>query len=233
MRLKDIGTVEAPQGSIQREGIREINFHLKADAIASFLTSKVRKEHIDCDSFNRLFFIPRIPNLLREEPQIKYKSLCVDVPIDWAAYEQVQDSAQGFGVFICDFYRLGIAYLRPEQGLPQETMLAWVDAFERAGYEHTGLFKKRVFRQVGLTAELHCKADFHAFQLRLIVKKGKETLLDEVILTEDPDPLLYHHKFKEIELRDGQIVVTMRLGQEFLFAKPVLDILPEACAGSV
>ncbi|MEP4035780.1 hypothetical protein [Pseudophaeobacter sp.] len=64
------------------------------------------------------------------------------------------------------------------------------------------------------------------------MKKGKETLLDEVILTEDPDPLLYHQKFKDIELRDGKIVVTMRLGEDLLFAKPVLDFLPEAGAGS-
>lgn len=233
MRLNDIGTSLKSEKRTKAEGIRQIYFNLKADAIASFLTSKIRKERIECDGFNGLFFFPVGPGGKREEPQIKYKSLCVDVPIDWADYEPVQDSAQGFGAFICDFYRRGIALLQPEQGVPQEAMLAWVAAFERAGYEHTGLFKKRVFRQVGLTAELHCKADFHAFQLRPIVKKGKETLLDEVVLTEEPDPLLYHHKFKDIELRDGQIVVTMRLGQEFLFAKPVLDILPEAGAGSV
>lgn len=225
MRLKNIGISLKTKKRPKEEGIRQIQFRYQGDAAASFLSGKAKKEGIDCDGFNAIFFFPVSSDEGIEETQIKYKSLCVDVPIDWGGYEDVMDSPEGFGVFVCEFYRQGIERLQPEHGLPKEVMLDWVGAFEAANYEHRGVFKKRLFREIGLTAELHYKTDFQAFQLSMVVKKGKQILFKETILEEEPDPLLYHHKFKDIELKDGKIVVPMRLGDEFLFAKPVKEIL--------
>jgi hypothetical protein len=110
-------------------------------------------------------------------------------------------------------------FLRPYP----EVVLALEEAitsFRSSGYRNVWIAFERAIRVHKLRAVLACELSIEHFTLRLQVSQGGVPLYDGEILRCDPDEVCFHHKFEDVVLEDGDLVVVARVGAP-LFRLPL------------
>jgi len=93
-----------------------------------------------------------------------------------------------------------------------------INKFREENYRNRWQYTKKRITGVG-TAMLVCELTIFDFTLDLIIEdKDKNILYKKTILKTLPDSLFYHHRFKSLELVNGEIHITQRLKETPLFS---------------
>ena len=93
-----------------------------------------------------------------------------------------------------------------------------IDKFREENYQNRWQYTKKRITGIG-TVMLVCELTIFDFTLDLIIEdKDKNILYKKTILKTLPDSLFYHHRFKSLELVNGEIHITQRLKETPLFS---------------
>jgi hypothetical protein len=138
------------------------------------------------------------------------------VAFDTRAYEALapQEHHEFFIRLLLD----GIERCARFHRLPLSELRACVEDFRRNDYRNHWTHAKKTLRQVGLQASLLCRLDEDEFVLTLRLERKGTTVLENVILRTKPDEIIFSHKFRDIVLEKGAVVVRDKFG------KPVFSV---------
>lgn len=134
--------------------------------------------------------------------------LVADVSFDKGDYAELA-SEREFQEFVIDMLLRGVELARKNYDVPYQEIEEAVDGFRRSGYKNEWVHKKRLFRGLnGLRGSLTCKLDSQKFTLTLQLERGGNLLYESEILETRPDPVFFHHMFKDLVVEGNKLVVT-------------------------
>lgn len=107
----------------------------------------------------------------------------------------------------------GIEKSARQHKVPLNELKSAIEEFRNGGYRNEWIHKKKVFRAADLVALLHCSLDTKGFNLTLKLDSKNGTIFEKVILSTKPDELIFAHKFKDVQLVDGSVVVSDKFGK--------------------
>lgn len=138
------------------------------------------------------------------------KVACVEIPFD----QEVIDNSHGdtLADIQIAMLRYGIEKCDTTISIPKSELFRGLDLFVKSGMRNEWLHKEKAFRGHSLTAALTCKMTQTAFSLRLAVWYLNALCFDQVILETEPDEVVFEHRFSDIQIENGSLVVTARIG---------------------
>lgn len=94
--------------------------------------------------------------------------------------------------------------------IPIDELISGIDRFVSGGMVNRWVHKRRTFKSQGLKAELVCDLSISSFTLRLVVVRDGAVVLNELILSTDPDENAYEYLFDDIVIIEDKLVVTSK-----------------------
>ncbi|MDO4970827.1 MAG: hypothetical protein Q4E41_01875 [Bacteroidales bacterium] len=149
-------------------------FQCRVDFINHYLTKAVRCKKIDVGNCNGLY-ITLLPGGETKQPKQVDKDLRIYLPFHIEDYQKAKQNNDIS--YYLDIIRRGMYKFSEIQNVPVTGMLDIVDEFEKNNYQNKWLLKRRTFREVGLTLELHCELTTDYYQVTTIVKDLKKNIL--------------------------------------------------------
>lgn len=185
--------------------------------ICNYLDRRLPTLKFQADGFNRICIIGQTHP---HETHINSSSvLAVYIPFDMDACRSVPQSE------LSDYYagllKIGLEKCYTTHKIPRDELLFWLEEMKRDNYRNEWTFKGKTFREHDIRCRLDCSLTIENFTLRLKISRKDIEVFDEVILTTPPDEIAFHHKFKDLFIENGNIVVTTRLPGESLFTIPI------------
>ena len=139
-----------------------------------------------------------------------FKVLCITAKFDKKEYEQAANSNVA-DFFIANIERILPSIATDEINLPITEIRNANKQFVLDGYINKWLYEKKNNKDLKTTAFLYCELTVEAFKLTLQIMRENNLVYDKVILVEDPDPVAYHYKFKDIVFTDHSVIITHKL----------------------
>jgi hypothetical protein len=107
--------------------------------------------------------------------------------------------------------------------LPTEEIIKGNELFRSGKYINKWLYQRKVNKGLNLEVCLFCELDKKQFDLILQIMKNKKVVYDQSILTLDPDPVAYQHKFKDITFIESSVLITTKTTGKNLFEIKLAD----------
>lgn len=183
--------------------------------IGNYLARNLLKLKFHADGFSRICVIGM------SNPKGIYLNsssvLSVGVPFDMNECRKIEK--KDLGDYYSKLLKIGLNECAQVYKLPLEEIFFWLEEMKRNNYKNEWTFKERTFKKYGLKCKLECVIDLDKFTLRLIVSNNAHEIFNQIILITPPDEIAFHHKFKEIEIIEDNIVVVGKF--ETLFKLPI------------
>jgi len=178
-------------------------------SICNFLERQLAKRKFKTEGFKRICIIGY--SNLQEEIYINSCQV-LSVPILFNMDECRQTPQCKLDDYYAELLIVGLKRCATKYQIPLDDMLVWLDDLKQNGYINKWTFKEKTFRELGIKCRLQCMLTKEAFTLRLDINSKGSSLFDEVILTTAPDEIVFYHQFKDIMVKNDEVVVTDRLG---------------------
>lgn len=189
--------------------------------IGNYLARHLAKLKFHAEGFNRVCIIGT------SNPKDVYlnTSSALSIEIPFNINECLKLEKHNLADYYSNLYRIGLEECNKIYKLPLKELFLWLDEMKKNNYKNEWTFKQKTFKKFELKCKLDCAIDLDKFTLRLIVlKKGKE-IFNQIILETPPDEIVYHHKFKDVEIIDDKLTITTRLyGDKNLFQLPLYSL---------
>lgn len=133
------------------------------------------------------------------------RNLIVPVEFDLEKYNRLGgvDLHEFYLSLFCEGFRRAALHFQ----IPFSELLSLIERFRNGGYKNEWIFKRKKFGNLHLQCSLICEINRENFSLFLCVEGKGGIILREKILETKPDEIIFSHKFKDLKLRDGKIVV--------------------------
>lgn len=196
-------------------------FYLRSRALCNFIERRLKSEAVSFTESTKLVVTGR--NISNPEFRINSSSVaCLDVPFNSTDYDKLK-SDEDHNAFMCSFLRTNLALLPCSPCSDLERLRSLVDEFAQGGYDNSWVHKRRKLQELKVTAELRCRLTPSVFSLFLEVEGDGQTLYEDTLLELDPDEFAFDHRFKDIVVDSGDLVVTSKL-EEPLARIPLTSI---------
>ncbi len=183
-------------------------FLKKSRCLCNFLEREVlRKVRFKTEGFNRIVIAMRT----NPEKGVYVNSsqvACVELPFVPSDYESKDGEALMH--YYIDCLQRGLQKCARSIPIPLDALKQGIADFVSGGMENRWLFKNRAFKEHGLRSSLHCSLTPSEFSLRIQVWRKQDLVLDEEVLRTDPDEIAFQHRFRDLEIIDGALVVTSK-----------------------
>jgi hypothetical protein len=192
-------------------------FLTKSRCLCNFLEREVlRKIKFRAEGFNRIVIA------MRTNPENEFvvnssQVACVWLPFVPSEYES-KDGEVLMHYYI-DCLKKGLQKCAQYVSIPVDALTQGIDDFVSGGMTNQWLFKSRTFREHGLKASLLCSLTPSEFLLRIQVWRKKELVLDEEVLRTDPDEIAFQHRFRDLEIIDGALIVAAKNNTEVTWSR--------------
>ena len=117
----------------------------------------------------------------------------------------------------------GLERCARDHAIPIAELTAALDEFRRGGFRNEWTHQKKQLRPIGLQASLLCSLDADRFRLTLELERRGATVFEQLILETEPDEIVFAHRFQQVALEDGAIVVKGKFDKT-LFSLPVASL---------
>ncbi len=135
-------------------------------------------------------------------------ALSVEIEFDQNQYKKLGE--QELNPYFSDLLKLGFLKCHKQHEIPLHELMKRLEEFQAEGYKNEWRFKSKRFKELGVTCFLNCRLTLKNFELALSVLDGDTTLFDEVILTTEPDEIVFVPMFKDIGLSNNHLIVSDR-----------------------
>ncbi|WP_367870334.1 hypothetical protein [Luteolibacter sp. Populi] len=149
------------------------------------------------------------------------KVACAYLKFDRHGYDELP--TDGSNHFYAEGIRTGLAQMEKFTAIPRAEILQGLEKFEARDFTNEWIHKQKVFKIPSLRAALKCELTQSDFTLRLEIIKGEVVIFDEVILKTDPDEVAFGYRFRDIQVEEGKLVVTSKVGGN-LFEKSLNEL---------
>ena len=188
----------------QYERDRIVSFGFHARYVCNYLRRRLRVLKFDAAGFSRI-----VVRGCREEQDacpIQGESAAVPgILFDKDAYESL-GPGQRHEFFISMLLR-GLRKCARFHCIPLAELELAIEDFRRGGYRNEWTHKRRSFPKLGVRASLLCSMDSEKFVLTLSVEcRGRNPFVRQILQTK-PDETIFAHRFKDVVVRDGKVVV--------------------------
>jgi len=107
--------------------------------------------------------------------------------------------------------------------IPIDFLRGSIRSFRDGGYRNEWVHQQKLLRPAGIRASLLCRLDSERFELTLRLERQGLVTFERVILETKPDELIFAYRFKEVVLRDDEVVVLSKFG-EVLYSVPIANL---------
>ncbi|QPJ60557.1 MAG: hypothetical protein G3M70_01105 [Candidatus Nitronauta litoralis] len=195
-------------------------FKLQARSLCVYLERQLKTIKFKTNDFNRVCFVGcKTPN-----PKGFVNScnvLGIEIDFDEKKYNSLND--EELNPFFIDMLTKGIEKCEKQYDFPGRELKGWMEDFRKEGFVNNWVFKTRLFRSIGLKCSLICDLTLYAFQMKLIIKRGKIVIFDQEIKKTEPDDVIFKYLLKDIKLIENYIVVIDKLDKT-IFEIPVQEL---------
>lgn len=178
-------------------------------SICNFLERQLVKRKFKTEGFNRICIVGY--SNVQEEMYINSCKV-LSIPILFNIDECRQTPQDKLDDYYAKLLIVGLKRCATKYQISLDEMLVWLDDLKQNGYINKWIFKERTFRELRVKCHLECMLTKEAFTLRLVINREGSSLFDEVILTTAPDEIIFYNQFKDIIVKNNEVVVTDRFG---------------------
>lgn len=190
--------------------------------ICNYLARNLQKLKFQVNGFNRICIIGM------NDPKGIYinSSSVLSVGVPFKMDECKEIKRKDLGDYYSSLIKIGLNDCAQVYKLPIEEMFFWLEELKKNNYKNEWIFKDKTFRKYNLKCQLKCAIDLDKFTLTLVVYRKNEEIFNEIILETLPDEIIYHYKFKDVNIIQDTITVTTRLNEDkVLFQLPLHPLL--------
>lgn len=186
-------------------------FLLQSRCLCNYLEREVLKKiKFRSEGYNRI-----VVCLTSTPSPETFINSCQVLGVDALFKQSDYGSKQGDALMLyyIDVLTDGLRHCSQSNSIPFDELLQGIDDFKKIGMKNEWLFKSRTFREHSLKVDLLCRLTMEQFTLRLQVCRRKELVLDEIVLTTEPDEIAFEPMYKDIKIEDGALLITQRYGE--------------------
>lgn len=208
-------------GDTNRDGLMPVDFTYgflkRSRCLCNYLEREVLKAlKFRSEGFNRI--VISVCTKPAEEFEINSCQVaCVEIPFNRKEYESKSDEALMH--YYAECLSRGLKLCAQSVSIPLDELLAGINSFMAGGMKNEWVYKSRTFREHQLKTSLLCSLSPEKFKLKLQIWRAKELIFDKVILRTDPDEIAFEHRFRNVDVVDGVLTITSRLGKVLWSAK--------------
>jgi hypothetical protein len=184
-------------------------FNLYSKFIGYYLSTHVRKLKLETDgTFNMIAVKPSVSanfvcRLMSE------KALVINVLFNNIAAYNLMNEIERYEYcleLLEDGYKIAAQY----KPIPLEPLLNLHQQFRIGGYKNEWLHKKKKFKEHGIEVSLNCFFTTYDFQLKITVSdiKTKVELISGMVIRTLPDPVCFHHLFRDVIIENEELIIT-------------------------
>lgn len=181
-----------------------LTFRNQTRYICNFLQKSPGVLNFDTEGFSRICFVCKT-NPVDACYVNSSGALAVEIKFDFDQYLSIRD--EDLAEYFIGLILLGVDKCLSYFSIPAESIIKGIDLFRDMKYRNEWIFCEKNFRGEKIKARLTCQLNINEFNLYLTVFSFGEEIFNEIIITTIPDEICYLYKFKNIELRDGSVVV--------------------------
>jgi hypothetical protein len=222
MKIRDLNLYLSPDDypATEFERFFKRDFAFAARFICNYLRRYLKEKKADGDGFTNVCIEGHShPKKPRPYMSIFSKSLVIEIPVDIAKYKSISPDRRT--EFFLGMLLEGSEKLRMVSPKVADELLVGIELFRRGGCNNRWTFKEKSFKEMGLRAKLDCEMDPHDFKLTLTVStNNSDVVFSKIILETSPDETCFQHRFKDVIVADGRLVVMDRHGSELYSWRP-------------
>jgi hypothetical protein len=185
-------------------------FGFQTRYLCNFVERQVRRLKFNADGFSKICVQGR------HEPEESCPIVPVSAAVPSVAFDQRRYEALGPGEhheFFIGMLLDGLAKCARHHRTPLAEMQSAIEDFRRGGYRNEWLHQKKTLGPAGIQAYLLCALDTERFVLTLRLERKGEKIFEQPILETKPDETIFAHRFKDVVLEDGAVVVKNQFGK--------------------
>jgi hypothetical protein len=186
-----------------------VPFSFETRCLCNYVQRYARSVKIETNGFNQIVVHDNPLNKSETMPRVvPEKTLSIPFPVDLSRYRQATSEEKQ--VYFIEILRFGLQKANIFQELPLHSLLRRVGEFEANGFQNRWIHQSKSIRGHGLVAELQCELTLEEFTLILEVRRKIGAPMRFAILSTKPDETCFHYQFKDIVVREENLVVANR-----------------------
>ena len=186
------------------------DFGFQTRYLCNFLERRLRPARFLAEGFSKICVQGKhVPEEIC--PIVPENALRVPVPFDEQRYESLGPNEHH--EFFIAMLTEGLKKCAKQHRIPLDLLLASIDEFRRGGYRNEWVHRSKLLRGSGLRASLLYSLDVDRFTLTLELTRRGQEVFNEQILETKPDEIIFAHRFKDVVLDNGDIVVRDEFGE--------------------
>ncbi|GAA3764672.1 hypothetical protein [Flavobacterium ginsengiterrae] len=189
--------------------------------ICNYLARNLQKLKFPVSGFNKICVI----GMTNPKGTYLNSSSALSVGVIFDMNECRKIERKDLGDYYSNLLKTGLNNCAKNYKLPIEEMFLWLEELKKNNYKNEWIFKERTFKKYNIKCKLQCAIDLDRFTLSLVVFQKDEEVFNEIILETIPDEIVYHHRFKDIEMIGFVITVTTRFEDKPLFQLHLRSLL--------
>ncbi|WP_295436991.1 hypothetical protein [uncultured Thiodictyon sp.] len=101
----------------------------------------------------------------------------------------------------------GLAKCARHHCIPLNVLMQSIDDFRQAGYKNEWIHRVKLLRGTGIRASLLCRLSPERFVLDLQLERRGAVFYRERALETKPDEIIFAHRFKDVVLNEGSVII--------------------------
>jgi len=184
-------------------------FRNNSRSLCNYLGRQARSARIDTEGFNRISIKVRSasqycnPNTYFSNPN----NLHAEVYGDLEKFTALPDQPEPVNEYMIDLLQKGLKICAQEHDFQYELVLSFIDDFRKGNYVNEWVYKARAFKDYKLRVRLMARLDIDVFNMTVVVWHGPTEIFRKVVMTTEPDEILFMRKIKDIILQDDRIIL--------------------------
>ena len=183
------------------------DFLLHTRFISNYFSKAIRKSKFETDgSFNMISIDGS--SQIASPKIVPMTALKISLEFNKERYAQIR------GTDNCDYYlemlEKGFKQADKFKPVPLDILLGIILEFKKNNCKNEWLHKKKRFREHDLEVILTCEFTTNYFKLRATINQlsTKKELIEEAVITTEPDEVLFGKMFKDILINDNNVIIT-------------------------
>lgn len=180
------------------------DFLFSTSFVTYFVNRHLKKAKFQSPNFKKIgFVLSKNPR----EPFCDDKFLTIELLADLDVYDHLTSVEEKGDYFVAKITE-GLKKARNKFDIPEEEILTSLKLLKDLGYKNEWIYKSKKFKEKEITAELSCSLDIESFRLILKTFASDKLISENLVLQTKPDELIYDHKFKDLIVKNGMLLIT-------------------------
>lgn len=186
-------------------------FSFRTRYLTNFIEERLRKKRFHAEGFNNIVILGH-PNPREECPIVSDRAVAPQVEFDQNKYESLVPDE--YHEFFMSMLIPGIEKCARHHEIPKQHLLDSIAAFRAAEYRNEWIHKRKIVRELGIIATLHCKMDYKRFVLTLEIERDGRIVFSKDILETPPDEIIFEWQYKHVSIKDHMLLLSDKFSRE-------------------